>query len=29
VLALLDQSEAIQGRRKEIDHLRKQAAKKC
>jgi serine/threonine-protein kinase len=29
VLAMLDQSEAIQGRRKEIDHLRKQAAKKC
>jgi eukaryotic-like serine/threonine-protein kinase len=29
VLALLDHSEAIQGPRKPIDHLRKQAAKRC
>ncbi len=29
VVSLLDRSESIQGRRKEIDHLRKDAQKKC
>ena len=29
VLALLDRSEAIQGHRKEIDRLRRQAEKQC
>jgi serine/threonine protein kinase len=29
VLALLDRSQAIQGHRKEIDHLRKDAQKRC
>jgi eukaryotic-like serine/threonine-protein kinase len=29
VLTLLDRSQAIQGRRKEIDHLRKDAQKRC
>jgi tetratricopeptide (TPR) repeat protein len=29
VIALLDHSQAIQGPRKPIDHLRKQAGKRC
>jgi uncharacterized protein with von Willebrand factor type A (vWA) domain len=29
VLALLDRSQTVQGHRKEIDHLRKEAQKRC